>query len=92
MDVHDVQYVVKTAIAKKVDFVVLPSYGGIIEVHGAKYTTQLSKLIEETAKELKTEGVTIFARPHPITAEWADINLEIVVPDLCVPKSTSNSI
>ena len=53
---------------------------------------QLSRLIKGAAKELKTEGVTIFARPHPITAEWADINLEIVAPELCVPKSTSNSI
>ena len=92
LDVQDVQYVVKTAIAKKVDFVVLPSYGGIIGTHGAKYTTQLCKLIEEAAKELKIEGVTIFARSHPIAAEWADINLEIVAPELCVPKSTSNSI
>ncbi|HDL14801.1 MAG TPA: hypothetical protein ENH28_01365 [Euryarchaeota archaeon] len=92
LDVQDVQYIVKTAIAKKVDFVVLPSYGGVIGTHGAKYTTQLCKLIEEAAKELKIEGVTIFARSHPIAAEWADINLEIVAPELCVPKSTSNSI
>ncbi|HDL14806.1 MAG TPA: hypothetical protein ENH28_01390, partial [Euryarchaeota archaeon] len=35
LDVQDVQYIVKTAIARKVDFVVLPSYGGVIEAHGA---------------------------------------------------------
>ncbi len=92
LDVQDVQYVVKTVIARKVDFVVLPSYGGVIEAHGAEYTTQLSQLIEEAAKELKIEGMTIFARPHPITTEWADINLEIVTPQLCTSKhSTSKS-
>lgn len=86
LDVQDVKYIHKTAIARKADFIVLPSYGGVT-THGAEQPEQLAELVEEVAKEIRDKGLVTVARPHPVKAEWADINLDIVAPQLCAAES-----
>jgi hypothetical protein len=78
LDIQDIEYLKDTVKDQEADFVVLPSYGGVTS-HGSEYPTDLKKKVAEVAKDLRKEGIVVVARPHTIHAEWADINLELVV-------------
>lgn len=54
--------------------VLFPSFGGVSS-HGSRIPREISMLIRELAYEVKDEyDVMLGALPHPVTAEWADVN------------------
>lgn len=86
VDVQDVDHILRFTDAmlernRPLEAVVLPSYGGMRNVHGTE-NTKLSETIGSLAFILKdVYSLTLASLPHPISVDWADYNA-VALPSL----------